>query len=125
MDDGDRETLGADQAPLAIASSTEPPAESMKMGRRRPASAPTTRSSASADPLTILPSADIHSGQFGSHAGPPLITRTKRIGARDDGVACGVGRRRMEVDGVACEGRRPELASIANEKHAAANRRNV
>src|SRR5271156_4548809 len=74
-----------------MASLTEPPAELMKTGSRRPLSLATTRSSASAVPVTILPSAEIHSGQSDLHPGALLATRMNRIGASDVGEACGVG----------------------------------
>ena len=73
--------------PIAIASCTEPPAELMRIGRRRSPTAATTRASASAVPMTILPSADIHSGQSGWQAEPSLLTRTNRIGAWEIGAA--------------------------------------
>ena len=40
----------------------------------------TASAKAGAEPGSILPSAESHSGQLGSHAGSALVTRTKRIG---------------------------------------------
>src|ERR1700677_3245713 len=58
----------------------------MRMGSRRPLRFAIASAKAFAEPGSIRPSADSHSGQFGLQVGSALVTRTSRIG--------GVARRR-------------------------------
>src|SRR6202022_4189665 len=64
---------------IRIASPTDPPCEDMRTGRRRPPRSAITLAKAPAVPGLIVPSAEIHSGQLGSHAGSELVTRTMRM----------------------------------------------
>jgi len=66
--------------PIAAASVSEPPPEEIRTGKRRPRRLAIALAKAAPVPGMIRPSAEIHSGQFGWHAGSELMTRTIRIG---------------------------------------------
>ena len=72
---------------MAPASTTDPPGEWMRIGSRRPLRFAIALAKAFAEPGTISPSADNHSGQFGLQAASALVTRTKRIAQGADAGA--------------------------------------
>ena len=74
-------------SPMAPASATEPPGEWMRIGSRRPLRFAIASAKAFAEPGSIRPSADSHSGQFGLQAASALVTRTKRIGGATRGAS--------------------------------------
>ena len=72
-------------SPICSASPSEPPREEIRTGRRRPLRSGIALRNAPAVPGMMRPSAEIHSGQFGSQAGSELVTRTMRIGGSPRG----------------------------------------
>ena len=72
-------------SPICSAAPSEPPCEEMRTGSRRPQRSRIALRNAPAVPGRIIPSAEIHSGQLGSHAGSELMTRTMRIGGSPRG----------------------------------------
>src|ERR1700677_3953446 len=76
----------------------------MRIGSRRPLRFAIASAKAFAEPGSIRPSADSHSGQFGLQAASALVTRTSRIGGAPRGRAFGL---RSAYDGRAM---RPESA---------------
>src|SRR5690348_2737525 len=79
----------------------------MRIGSRRPLRFAIASAKALAEPGSIRPSADSHSGQFGLQAGSALVTRTKRIGGATRGRGLGL---KSAYDGSAT---RPETAKAS------------